>query len=491
MMGDLHSPSTSITLNEEGPLIFTPSEESTSNPRCFSLLDTEYQNEALYGSNLPPLDAQDLELLTHYLTHTSQVIPYDKADLYALHIGIPNLAFSSKPLMSSMLALAAACKCYDLLPGTAEQCMLPLSQIQDLLQLAEKHHRSSLHQIQQAIGTARYDTVLANATLMTLYGSAVHCVRIRLINFHKEARLRGPIPSEFFPAHTQWINLIRAVNSAFIGLQADVEVEGTESSASPSSSLHDSGEQPECRNAVGEVKCSQDGPAESTRRFFLPIVTETIGRAMESLRARVQNSQEAMHSTFNIDIRVCTGALEELESIVAEIIPGVDKKSTTRTMDKAHDGFIGRLALVTPWVRAYTARVTSNNDSGQGVTGPFTSYPLRRKITAFLNRVDAGFLRLVQEMLESTSFPELGETGRGSKDESAASQCAMDIFAHWLVLMCLLDGVWWIGGIGMWELGRVVNYTKESDGAGGAWEEEAWWPASMYTIRMELAKQRV
>jgi len=54
------------------------------------------------------LDARDLELLSHYLSHTSRTIAFDRDDLYALHVGIPNLAFSSKALMSSTLALAAA-----------------------------------------------------------------------------------------------------------------------------------------------------------------------------------------------------------------------------------------------------------------------------------------------------------------------------------------------------------------------------------------------
>lgn len=89
------------------------------------------------------------------------------------------------------------------------------------------------------------------------------------------------------------------------------------------------------------------------------------------------------------------------------------------------------------------------------------------------------------------TFPELDEKVPDCEDEGTASRCAMDIFAHWLVLMCLLDGVWWIGGIGMWELGRVVSYMKGLCGGEDGQIAEAWWPASMYAIRTELTKQRV
>lgn len=502
---DLLSPSTSTTLNEEDTLSSVPSDLYTPDQQCSSTSDAGHR--PLQNANLPPLNAQDLELLTHYLTHTSQTIPYDKADLYALHIGIPNLAFGSKPLMGSVLALAAVCQCYDLLQPTTirphdDDESLSLPRIQKLLALAESHHKSSLHQIQEAIGTERYDTVLANATLMTLYGNAVHCIRIRLIQLYNKQEsnvMVRPIPSEFIPAQSQWISVIRAVHCAFVGLRAEVETEcGVENRASPSSGLLQEAEiEFGLTEGVGEVKCSQDGPAESTRRLFQPIVTVTIGSAMDKLRKKVQRTREAIKNAADVDTQVCTRALEILESIVSETLPGIINKPSrpASPADTHSEGFIGRLSLVTPWLRAYTARVTSNSAlSNEMPRSSLTSHPMRRKITSFLNRVDSDYLSLVQQMLERMALPKFGETtGSGCREEeSAETRCAMDIFAHWLVLMCLLDGVWWIGGIGMWELGRVVSY-MERPGVGeiGQKKEEAWWPASMYRIRLELAKQQV
>lgn len=506
----LLSPSTSATLNEEDRLSSVPSELHTPGPQCSSTSDIGPR--ALQHSNLPPLDAQDLELLTHYLTHTSQTIPYDKADLYALHIGIPNLAFSSKPLMGSVLALAAVCQCYDLLPtsvqthyddqSSSSSSSSSLPRIQKLLALAESHHRSSLHQIQEAIGTERYDAVLANATLMTLYGNAVHCVRIRLIQLYsKDGGMIGrPIPSEFVPAQSHWISVIRAVHCAFVGLRAEVETEFVAENKASSSPglLQDVEGESDVMDGVGEVECPQDGPAETTGQLFQPIVTATIGGAIAKLRKKVQRTRDEINNTTDVDTNVCTRALKVLESVISETLPGIiiiNKTSNPASPTTTHDEtFIGRLSLVAPWLRAYTARVTSNSGLSNGVAGSLTAHPMRRKITSFLNRVDTEYLSLVQEMLERMGSPEAGETvGSGcSEEESAESRCAMDIFAHWLVLMCLLDGVWWIGVIGMWELGRVVKYMEGSEVPKfGQEKEEPWWPASMYKIRFELAKQQV
>ncbi|KAI2829287.1 transcriptional regulator family: Fungal Specific TF [Aspergillus niger] len=131
--------------------------------------------EDIPGLDLPspdPLNATELNLLAHYLSHTSQTIPFDSLDLYALAVGVPNLAFKCKAVMSSLLSLAAACKCHDIANENTQRPLdtRTLTEINDLLALAERHHAASLRNIQATMQiTESYDNVLANAALMVFH----------------------------------------------------------------------------------------------------------------------------------------------------------------------------------------------------------------------------------------------------------------------------------------------------------------------------------
>jgi hypothetical protein len=50
-----------------------------------------------------------------------------------------------------------------------------------------------------------------------------------------------------------------------------------------------------------------------------------------------------------------------------------------------------------------------------------------------------------------------------------------------MVLVILLENVWWIGGIGVWELRRLVSVRSDIRWRNSLWnKEEYWWPESMF-----------
>ncbi|KAF4251701.1 hypothetical protein CNMCM8980_005570 [Aspergillus fumigatiaffinis] len=194
-----------------------PSPLSSGQPASFSSLSTDEERPPFnrHTRHAPStLDTIELGLLSHYLTHTSRTIPVDDLDLYALSVGVPNLAFSSDVVMSSLLALAAACKSHDI----AKRAQAPLDpqslmDIRQLLALAERHHQASLRHIQATMQNSdSYDHVLANAALMVLYASASHSIRVHLAAAAKRCRQR--LPNEVLPQHSQWISFTRAAHTA-------------------------------------------------------------------------------------------------------------------------------------------------------------------------------------------------------------------------------------------------------------------------------------
>ncbi|KAK4180719.1 putative transcriptional regulatory protein [Triangularia setosa] len=422
------------------------------------------------------LNPAELELLRHYLTHTSRVIPYDDDDLYALQEGFPTLAFRCRTLMNSILALAAICKCHDIMmqPITDEKHR---EQAKTLLLIADDRHKESLRRTQDDISNLHqecYDATLANAPLMVLYILANHSVRIQW------AESMPGVPTGFVPTELQWVSLIRATHLAYSGMLRDTDqrLEPCPDTVSPASNPsispldHLSPDSP-----ITHVVSPEDGPTKHTRELFLPILAATSRAALTDLRTRAETRRASMMQA-DPEVAFSFVALKALEDIADEVFktntdvinlklsPSSGRPSLTPPPPQS------RLSCVSPWLRNYLARVTMATPTR----------PLRRTITAFVNRVPAEYLTLVQfsvELLPECCAVEGLMTSR---------RLAMDIFAHWLVLVMLLDGVWWIGGIGAWELGRIVA-TLGDKGFGEAQGKTTWWPASMYSIYVELKKQ--
>ncbi|KAF5133186.1 hypothetical protein E5D57_003809 [Metarhizium anisopliae] len=416
------------------------------------------------------LSSQELELLCHYITHTSRIIPFDQGDLYALHVGIPNLALGNEPLMASLLALSAACKSHDIV-RYSPQPLERLDEVRELLSLADRHHRTSLHHIQAAIhDVQQHDHVLANAALMVLYGSSSHCVRVTLAQM---ANRRGiTLEHELLPTQSQWMMLIRAAHTAFTGLldvQDDINavfgsryISVAENSAFPTPGL-----------SFDNVYLAEDGPSEGTKLFLLPAVWATYGPALDQLAAKVLSLQTQAPRDSGRNLQACLAAHEILEQVFSAVF--MDKEIPTPHEDEAVH--LGRMRSVSPWLTSYLGRVTSSTPSK----------PLRRTVMAFLNRVPLEYLHLVQSTLDGIPVPgnlnHLNWADSTPMTMTSAHRLAMDIFAHWLVLVMLLDGVWWIGGIGQWELGRIVSSAQARAEPGGK-----WWPESMYNAKRKLAQ---
>jgi len=98
------------------------------------------------------------------------------------------------------------------------------------------------------------------------------------------------------------------------------------------------------------------------------------------------------------------------------------------------------------------------------------------------------FLSVVQSMLDQMPGDQQQMSSDISDDDSLLScpknQLALEIFAHWLVLVMLLDGVWWVGNTGDWELRRIISSMRHKRWIVGA--HESWWPETMFNIEQDL-----
>ncbi|KAK3938944.1 hypothetical protein QBC46DRAFT_291384 [Diplogelasinospora grovesii] len=446
----------------------------------------------------------EFELLKHYLEHTSRDLTVDDEDQYTLQIGIPHLACQSKPLMRSVLAIAAVCKCCDIInqPSVTHE---DRGQVLELLSLADRYHMKSLREIQATLPDAKhYDHVLANAAMMGMYGSGSHRTRIWLA---KTATLGDQPLGDFMPKHSQWISLFRAVHLAYVGLLNNTlrtdDMTQLSPTGSPVDPMASSGLQMQYEY---KVSSRVEQPRKPTNHVLCPILAATVGSALAKLREKaseiaiVQESNEVgghhdsrtptTHS--NPELQACFTALAIFSNIVTETFPADD--SMPSTPGHGHLAFevdidpVGRLSDISPWLRRYTASITSM----------IPSRLPRRIIMAFIHKVPTRYLNLVEEMISLIQMEALGggEITLGSSasmapEPSMAHQLAVEIFAHWLVLVILLDNVWWIGGIGAWELRRIVSFRKDVRWRMCLWnKDEDWWPESMFEVSRQFDKHR-
>ncbi|KAJ6784162.1 hypothetical protein PWT90_09654 [Aphanocladium album] len=424
---------------------------------------------------LPTLDARELELFSHYITHDSHRLAYGKEDLYPLKVGMPNLAFSNPAVMDSILALAASCKCFDML-GEAVALTDIFDEICDLLRLADRHHQSALGQLPEDLSDRQFQSVLPNGALMVLYVLSCHYVRILL--YRSAKRLGISLPNDVLPFQSQWITSIRAAHVAFVGLLAPTLRSPSEVASPASNSREEMESQSSPPGPPDDDQGAyllEDGPAEETRRLLLPVVSTTYEAALVKLRARNANLGPNGDAIYDPKLEACSTALRLLEELFQAVMGDEPVKlGPTQSRD------FGVLDNVPPWLVKYLARVTS--------AAPSKLW--RRRIMAFLNRVPFEYMHLVQLALDCMTIDDRQALSQGATEPvqlEAAQKPAMDIFAHWLVLVMLLDGVWWIGDAGHWELGRIIRLIESQALAIDLAPGETWWPETMYSVKSTLS----
>ncbi|KAJ5120898.1 uncharacterized protein N7515_010286 [Penicillium bovifimosum] len=452
-------------------------------------------SDAFMPSQAHILTPTESALLNHYLEHTSKDTTVDDEEQYILQTGIPNLAIKHKLLMKSVLAFSAVCKCCDIInqssPSRADR-----NQILVLLSIADRYHMESLRGIQATLpGTKQYDHILANAAMMAMYGSSSHRIRIWLT---ETTSFDDPELARFVPKSCQWMSLFRAVRVAYTGLLNDSlrteDMVQTAPDTPPIEPLASWDFPMQCRCKIaskGELQAGPQGHA------LYPILAATVVPALEKLRLRagivagneIQGGGYLDVPTADSGLQACFTALELFSEVVAETfsLENMIPSEYSNLANQPDIDPLGQVPKVSPWMQRYAANITSMVPS---------KLP-RRFIMAFIHKAPTKYLNMVGDMMGliqssgSDHGVALNCINPMTTEPSLVQQLAVDIFAHFLVLVLLLDKVWWIGGIGAWELKQIVSLRKDVRWRMPLWEtDEDWWPESMLEISRQFDKHR-
>lgn len=411
----------------------------------------------------PTSDATDIALLSHYISHTSRILALHEADYYVLQVHITNMAFRTPMVMEAVLAVSAMCTCHDMAKtlsthnGDAEK-----TQLLSLFELGEQHYQKSLDPSNSIVPA---EHVLASGIVLYHYAYIRQSTSVTLSRW--AARAGVPLPMNLQCSMSDLIIMSRAAHNIcdrFAHEPGITQSQSQSDSASPRSMMFcEMGPAPLHQLTV------EDGPSDMTQRLFVPIIASTQVQALTKLQTRVKDLVGRVPESPGSLAHSCTHALYVLLEIL-QTAYGVEV-STELDRSVATDWNVpspgtARLDELPDWLRSYLSRHRSDR-GGKSV---------RAHVLSFVHRAPAAYIDFIIHNLQGTSHAS-------SSTIDDTQVIAGDIFAHWLVYLMLLDGVWWIGDIGVWELEGLSACMCAS----GYREEDDWWPANMFRIKRSIS----
>ncbi|KAF2095694.1 hypothetical protein NA57DRAFT_44210 [Rhizodiscina lignyota] len=420
---------------------------------------------------LPPSDA---DLYHHYLEHTSRTLTHCQRDYGSLQIGIPTLALKSETVFHSLLALSAVCLCCDMI---SKEPPPKLDAVNQVLMTGYRLYNLASEQMRELISqpdALRTEPLLVSALMLVPFTAASQQIN------HWISRKSGRQESHKLLSATprDVIVMMRGIRATLQSLDCrdlgtPQETESTTDRSSPLLGFNISA-----------------APPSSRKHVMFPILAATSQGAFSKLRERLESlchsnacyeggrctdaQLSACAAAFELLVNIRTNAFSPSNSSAPRSIEPTAKKSLkSESVSLPHAG---------PWLRAIAGRHMI----------PEPTEPLTRPFLGFLSQAPQAYLDLVLPLLDERLERSIGTPSADISTQLTKEQAlALDIYAHWSVLMFLVEEEsWWIGTLPVVTLTGMMNRYGDHfvtrlwpDGAHG---QGQWWPGSMLTILREI-----
>ncbi|KAL4778217.1 hypothetical protein BJX76DRAFT_366573 [Aspergillus varians] len=420
-------------------------------------------------------DTSDTGLYHHYLQHTSHTLTDNRQDHHALQICIPTLALRSKTVFHSILAVSAACMCCDMIHKNPPP---DVGLVSDILMTGYRHYNLASARIRELISrpsSSNAEPLLAAPPLLVPFATSS-----QQINHWISSKTGGQSSQKLLSTTPRDVIIIsRGISATIRALEAD-----TSPYISPQSSIPEEMDAMDDYTAALTTTPTSLPPSHSHPMF--PIIASTSQAAFTKLQDRI-NSAILFCLSPNPSLAACASAFEVLSTLRSAVFPPPpsDSQSKTSRPLPASMTHPPSLPQVPPWLLSFTARPSTPSPTAH-MTRPFLSW-LVQAPQAYLDLV----LPLLDKRLE-------GPTRDCVPVELDVEQAlALDIYAHWSVLMFLVgEESWWIGKLPNITLAGMVNrfggelWNPGSGDGDGCARGGEWWPGSMLGIEREIGRYR-
>ncbi|EGE06145.1 hypothetical protein TEQG_05041 [Trichophyton equinum CBS 127.97] len=455
------SPSPSVSLYRE----LSPSTRSTTEARTF------------FPSTDTPSELSDTDLYHHYLQHTSRTLAYSKHDQSALQIGIPTLALQSRTVFHSVLAASAACIACDMI---SRKPPAEVAAVKQALVTGYRHYHSASERMRESmssVATLKLEPLLASALMLVPFATASQQINHWLSEKGGVDEPQKPLSS----TPRDIIVIMRGIRATLQTLDCESPVSGIAQSPVTDPGIDDFSILPEAR-----IKVS--GIATPCNHTMGPIIASTSEEAYSKLQKRLDYALYHCGDA-NGTLTACGAALDILKDIRSNAFSfSYSQRSSPPSFspldDVSKDLFEPQsmsLPQVASWLRSFANRSVV----------PQPTEPLTRYFLTFLVQVPQEYLDLVLPLLDKRLESPVGAELDDSSIELTMEQAlALDIYAHWSVLMFLVEEEsWWIGNLPFVTLSGMVNRFGNNF-VTRLWPEEEkggrWWPVGMLNILREI-----
>jgi hypothetical protein len=403
-------------------------------------------------------------LYHHYLQHTSRTLTPGRRDQKALQIDLPELALENKTVFYSMLAVAAACMCCDMIEKEPAPSTSAVNQV---LNAGYRHYNLASEQMRESISrpdNLEPDHLLASAVLLVPFATASQ----RINHWISRRSTKESSPKLLSTTPRDAIILMRGIRTTLQTLYCGKLISNLEL-ATPESAvpIHS----PSAESDISPAPAL----APSRTHAMLSIVASTSEGAFSKLQERL-DSASFNGEGGNEGLSACYAAFKTLDGL------------RIRALSPAGEALKFAPVPLPPmpaWLRSFTSRASN----------PLPHETLTSFFLSFLVQVPQAYLDIVLQLLDQRLESPINASSTFSPDIrlTTVQALALDIYAHWSVLMFLVeDDSWWIGDLPEVTLTGMVNrygddfvnkLIPESDSEPGK-----WWPGGMLNILREVKK---
>lgn len=413
--------------------------------------------------SLPP---SDKALYHHYLQHTSHVSKHEKTDKMICEIIIPTLALQSKVVCHSILALSAACLCSDMI---AKRPPPDIAIVKQVLMAGYRHCNIASEETRNLISQPKNlkpEPLLASAPLLIGFSTASQHIN-HWIESSKPTREHPKLLPESL------IDTIIIMN----GLKATTE--GLFRNINTTTSSPKVAYESQIPNEIASTQLESNSRSTTLPPSHTHVMYPIFAATSQDAFCRLQERLDSTSLSYSDDtsLGACLGQFESL-SAIRNLTFSSDAQSEPLAQNN-----LDMLQQLPRWIRSYIGRpvVLLPNE------------PLIRPFLMFLTQSSQQYLDLLLPLLDETlESPMMGDTDCLS-ELTEVQVLALDIWAHWCVLMFLVEEeAWWIGNLLFILLNRMLNRYGEhfvarfwpANRPGGG----TWWPASMLTCLREVRR---